>query len=269
MISACVFLLLLFHDQVSTSHAPLDWKSLLQDLTGENSTIQQAASKRVSGSFIPELVEESISDLQVEIPPLARLAVGSENDGIKLQASALLATLSQLRPDFESVLRPSLSLILEGTSKEKGRVRVNLYKILLFSSPAIPEGAIDTLIPALKNTQEEIRLLAVYGLTKMAAIDPKSLAAIKGGLKDSAAPTLQLAIINSIKEVRLSNASINEVLGNLLVHGGPSLARPTLEAIGRLGPITITQLQSQLEKVGESSDKDLAGQANRLLSRVH
>lgn len=155
------------------SPAPKTLERILEDLVSANVEVRNKA-REAGHAYLDEWRRRDVDGMREDLPVLMA-AINRPDPGVRLSASAFLATVALLRPgDVMAFLAGYEREVLGGFHDPHSVVRANLVRCFALAEPAPPRLAVEPFMNALEGPPSESRKLAVLGLARAA---PESLAA--------------------------------------------------------------------------------------------
>jgi hypothetical protein len=249
-----------------------DWDALFMALTSTDPAVSAAARNRSFNSILPALIYGEARYVEEELKGI--LKQFESNPNIKLQASALVATLALSRQDGSQVLSKAVPVLIQSLKDSAPRVRFNSASALSNLKPEIPTQAGQALLLACNDADRHVVSGAVYGAARLAVGSPiamqatQALAAVLSSNREDAT---KLAVLQSIKTAGVKDARLTQTVGELLSSENDSgLVKAALATIQSFGPPAIVSLQGRIRDLElATSNEDIAATARAMLKSLN
>lgn len=259
--------LLIFTGSTLAPCREFDWAKLFQDAVVRDPATNDHARDQFFNQIMPKLLNEELSLAAEEIPGIV-VQLNREDDGIRVQASAVLSVLAQLRPDSATVLSQAFPALMDRVQDSVPRIRINSLNALCYLRPGIPAEEIQFLIRMMDNRDELLASRATFGVARMASLRADADDAMDSALSQTDSPNRRLAAIRAMLPAHVTSPRLVSRLGGLLGDKDTEVIRAALQAIQELGIPAITANLNQLNQLAETSgDKEVTDLARQLIER--
>lgn len=243
-----------------------DWAALFRELVSTDASVSDAAREKAFGSIIPRLVHEDAAELDGDVAGI--LAQSRSEGAIRLQVSALMATLAYSRLDGGSALVKGFPVWVDQLQNDPNeRIRYNAAFALSSLKPDIPTVFAEPLIRALKDRDVRVVCAAILGIARLCDVTPEARRAIVGLLAAGGDNDTRRATIQAVGNAQVRDANVIKMLGENLRDKDRNIVKDSLQAIKLLGPAAIGDIKGELRTVAnDTSDRELSDLAKAILS---
>ncbi|MFN7173040.1 MAG: HEAT repeat domain-containing protein [Fimbriimonadaceae bacterium] len=218
-----------------------DWKLLFEELVSTDQQVSARARERSFQTIIPRLHAMEATALDGEVQQIVQL-LGDPRDGIRLQASAVIAGLAMVRSDGATVLQSAIPVVFDRFNDPSKRVRDNAVIAIINLRPTPPPSAIAPLKQLLNDP--EVRMVGggALGLMRVPVAFPDAEEAVREFLRREKRPDRLLLAIYAIGEARRADASTIASVSQYLRYRDERIAIAAALTLEKLGPQAIGAL---------------------------
>ncbi len=242
-----------------------DWKALFADLTSDDAAVSERARKKAFGEVIPRIESEDASSLDRDLVEIIKMF--REGPAVRLQASGLLAALAMHRPDGTTALARAVPALMTLSYDDNFRVRRNAVVAIANLKPRIPPSAIAWLVTRVHEDDEGAAEAALYGLARSAKESSAATQTLAEALSQNATVRVRRAALTAVGYERIALPAIILGLRGNLNDANQEMVKEAIRTASRLGPAA-AELSSDLQRIVERGDNELAPAAAEALSRV-
>jgi hypothetical protein len=246
----------------------IDWKAQVQ--TGASPDESQRAQARENGvQILNTICHEKEDYVRGELPGLAE-QLKSSNPEIQVQAAGFFYMLSHCRSDSEHLFSDISYTVLSDFAISDGAIkaRANATRAIAESKPYVPPSFVSFFIKQIDTGRRELAGPAIFGLARLADVEPEAVRMIHKILTQTASPDFRPVAIDSIGMVNVKSPVVIHDLGTVISMQDRPLTLKILNTLQRLGKPAIEVNQSQLNGLIGSGDKELSDFAAVLLKQL-
>lgn len=178
-----------------------DWRALFRDAASPDPALVNTARERAFNTLIPKLEAADPKSLDKDIAAI--LEAFSEEEPIRVQASALLYGLAVSRRDGSEALKRAVPVLLSLFRDQNQRVRENAIRAIVSLRPELPTEAVSPLLKAARDEDLEVARAAIYGVARFAKTSSVAVSELATMLSSDQRLQIRRAVIQSIGLERL------------------------------------------------------------------
>ncbi len=212
-----------------------DLQTLFEELKSSDLEVKNRASQGLL-SYAKVWIRQDAATMQ-QVLPTVLAALGDSYPDVGVQASAFFGVIGMFRQkDALEILRPVTDQLIARFDDPNPRVRENLMRAFALAQPAPPYQAVDGFMKHLKDSDDMVRRLAVYGLVKAAPASLPAAEAVAGLLDETADSEARRELVRVLGKAKLTHPVIIAKLIEQLDRKDERLREDTVYALGEIGP---------------------------------
>jgi len=222
-----------------------EWTAVIHDVLSSDPAVSDAARSRAFGTMIPRLIKEDPALAAREAAEIAEsLKAGDEK--MRVQGSALLASISSLRTDGAAVLHGLMPVVLGAFRDSAVRVRFNAGSTVSNLQPDIPAEALQPLLGLLHDSDARAMRGAVYGVARFARTSPAAVTGLNALLADHDKPESRRAAMQAMTAAHVAAPTLVAELGAALDEADSEVVVDALQALQSAGHDAMTPYRQKI-----------------------
>ena len=230
-----------------------EWSAVINDLLSPDQAVSDAARAKAFGVLIPQLVREDAAAAAKEVGEISN-ALGSKDEGVRIQASALLASVATLRNDGTAVFGSAIPAVIRAFQDSASRVRSNAASAVSNLKPTIPSETLHPLLDMLHDPDQRAVRGAVYGVARFAASSEAAVAGLKTLLADHGNRDTRLAAMEAMAVAHVNAPELVTQLGEALDDPDSDVVTDALLAIQAAGSEAVATYRQKIAALAQRTD---------------